>query len=75
MNKTALTITIIGALNWLLVGIFSFDLVAFIFGAGSIWARIIYTIVGLAGIWCISLLFKPREEHHDVPHSNTTHRV
>lgn len=64
MNKTALTIAIIGALNWLLVGIFSFDLVAFLFGAGSILSRVIYTVVGLAGIWCISLLFKPHEEHH-----------
>lgn len=64
MNKTALTIAIIGALNWLLVGIFSFDLVAFLFGAGSVLARIIYTVVGLAGIWCISLLFKPSEEIH-----------
>ena len=44
MNKTALTIAIIVALNWLLVGIFSFDLVAFLFGAGSILSRVIYTV-------------------------------
>ena len=59
MDKTALTVTIIGALNWALVGIFRFDLVAWIFGGQTaLWSRIIYTIVGLAGIWCISLLFR-----------------
>ncbi len=59
MDKTALTLTIIGALNWALVGIFQFDLVAWIFGGQTaIWSRIIYTLVGLAGVWCISLLFR-----------------
>ena len=59
MDRTALTLTIIGALNWALVGIFQFDLVAWIFGGQTaVWSRIIYTIVGLAGIWCISLLFR-----------------
>ena len=61
MDKTALTVTIIGALNWALVGIFQFDLVAWIFGGQtSVWSRVIYTIVGLCGIWCISLLFRQR---------------
>lgn len=68
MDRTALTLTIIGALNWALVGIFQFDLVAWIFGGQTaVWSRIIYTIVGLAGIWCISLLFRERPvrtEHH-----------
>lgn len=59
-DKTALTIAIIGALNWGSIGIFGFDLVAALFGAGSVASRIVYTIVGLAGVWCISLLF-----HHD----------
>ena len=63
MDRTALTLTIIGALNWALVGIFQFDLVAWIFGGQTaVWSRIIYTIVGLAGIWCISLLFRGRDE-------------
>lgn len=63
MDKTALTVTIIGALNWALVGIFQFDLVAWIFGGQtSVWSRVIYTIVGLCGIWCISLLFRDRPE-------------
>ncbi len=61
MDMTALVVTIIGALNWALVGIFQFDLVAWIFGGQTgLWSRIVYTIVGLCGIWCISLLFKDR---------------
>ena len=63
MDFTALVLTIIGALNWALVGIFQFDLVAWIFGGqGALVSRIIYTIIGLAGIWCISLLFRGRDE-------------
>ena len=54
-DNTALTIVIIGAINWLLVGIFRFDLVAFIFGNVSWLSRIIYTIVGLCGLYLISL--------------------
>ena len=63
MNKIALAIAIIGTINWGLVGLFSFDLVAWICGgATAIMARIIYTIIALAGIWCISLLFMDNEE-------------
>lgn len=63
VNKIALILTIVGALNWGLVGLFSFDLVAWICGgAGNILARIIYVIIALAGIWCISLLFMDDEE-------------
>ena len=63
VNKIALILTIVGALNWGLVGLFSFDLVAWICGgATAILARIIYTIIALAGIWCISLLFMDNEE-------------
>lgn len=59
MNKIALVLTIIGALNWGSIGLFSFDVVAWICGgAGTVAARIIYTIVALAGLWCISLLFR-----------------
>ncbi|KPV43341.1 DUF378 domain-containing protein [Alicyclobacillus ferrooxydans] len=58
MSKTALTIVIIGAINWLLVGLFRFDLVASLFGGqASLVSRIVYVIVGLAGLYCISLLF------------------
>ena len=63
MDKISLALAIIGALNWGSIGIFKFDLVAWICGGqGSLWARIIYTIVGLAGIWCVSLLFRDTDE-------------
>lgn len=54
-DNTALTIVIIGAINWLLVGIFRFDLVAFLLGNLSWLSRIIYTVVGLCGLYLISL--------------------
>ena len=61
MDTLALILSIIGSLNWGLVGIFQFDLVAWLFGGqGSVISRIIYTLVGLAGLWCISLLFRER---------------
>ena len=63
VNKIALALIIIGALNWGLVGLFSFDLVAWICGgATAIMARIIYTVIALAGIWSISMLFMDDEE-------------
>ena len=63
MNVIAWILAVIGAINWGLVGFAKFDLVAWICGGqGSVVARIIYTVVALAGIWCISLLFRPREE-------------
>ena len=59
IDTIALVLTIIGAINWLLVGVFQFDIVAWLFGGqGSLFSRIVYTIVGLAGLWCISLLFR-----------------
>ena len=59
LDKTALAVTIIGALNWLLVGLFSFDLVAFICGGGgTIAARIIYAVIGITALWSITLLFR-----------------
>ena len=58
-DKICLILAIIGCLNWGLVGLFSFDLVAWIFGGtGALLSRIIYTVIALAGIWCISLLFR-----------------
>lgn len=62
LDKTALVLTIIGALNWGSIGLFRFDIVAWIFGGQtSILSRIIYTLVALAGVWCISLLFRDHE--------------
>ena len=57
LQKTCLVFTIIGALNWLLIGILDFNLVDYLFGTGSMLARIIYIIVGIAGIINIGLLF------------------
>ncbi len=58
-DKIALILVVIGAINWGCIGIFQFDLVAAIFGGvGTVWSRIIYTLVGLAGVWCISLFFR-----------------
>lgn len=63
MDRIALIISIIGALNWGSIGLFRFDIVAWLFGGqGSLVSRIIYTIVGLAGIWSVSLLFRTREK-------------
>ena len=60
-DKICLILVIIGALNWGLVGLFEFDLVAWAFGgATAIISRIIYTVIALAGIWCISLLFREK---------------
>ena len=58
---------IIGALNWGLVGIFQFDLVAWLGGGQTgLISRIIYTVVALAGIWCISLIFRARESFEEI---------
>ena len=58
MDTIALILSIIGSLNWGLVGLFKFDLVAWIFGGqDAVLSRIIYGIVGLAGLWCITLHF------------------
>ena len=65
MDTIALILSIIGSINWGLVGIFQIDLVAWLFGGqGSVVSRIIYTIVGLAGLWCITLLFR-KGQHID----------
>ncbi len=65
-DKICLLLVIIGSLNWGLVGLFQFDLVAWAFGGmDSIISRIIYTVIALAGIWCISLLFRDRTEAGD----------
>ena len=56
LNKIALALLIIGGLNWGLVGIFNFDLVAFIFGAGSLLARAVYVLVAIAAVVAIPML-------------------
>lgn len=59
IDKIALALLIVGGLNWGLVGIFSFDLVAWLFGGtGAILSRVVYILVALSAVWCISLLFK-----------------
>ena len=59
LDTLALILSIVGCANWGLVGIFQFDLVAWLFGGqGALLSRIIYTVIGLAGLWCISLLFR-----------------
>ena len=61
LDNTALVLVNIGAINWLLIGLFGFDLVASIFGGqGAIISRIIYTVVGIAGLWSIGILFKDK---------------
>lgn len=61
LDRIALILTIIGALNWGSIGLFQFDLVAWLFGGqDNIVSRVIYVLVGLAGLWCISLLFRER---------------
>ena len=62
LDKISLILLIVGGLNWGSIGLFQFDLVAWIFGVqGAILSRIVYTLVALAGIWCISLLFRDTE--------------
>ena len=59
LDKIALLLVVIGAVNWGLVGLFDFDLVAFLCGGSlSLASRIVYTVIALAGIWCVTLLFR-----------------
>ena len=62
LDKVALILVIVGALNWGSVGLFGFDCVAFLFGGqmGAI-SRIVYSLVDIAGLWCITLLFRDTE--------------
>ena len=70
LDRIALILAIIGGLNWGSIGLFQFDLVAWIGGGqGGIIARIIYTVVALAAVWCISLLFRERNEVIENNHS------
>lgn len=59
MDTIALILAVVGCLNWGLVGLLQFDLVAWLFGgSGSLFSRLVYTVIALAGIWCISFLFR-----------------
>jgi len=62
MDRIALILVILGGLNWGIVGIFGFDAIAAMFGgqAGGI-SRVLYTLVGLSALWCVSLLFRERD--------------
>jgi uncharacterized membrane protein YuzA (DUF378 family) len=67
MDRIALILTVIGALNWGSIGLFQFDIVAWLCGGqSSLLSRVIYTVVGLAGIWCISLIFRARERFDQI---------
>lgn len=71
MDNTALAIAIIGALNWGSIGLFGIDLVAMLCGGQSaVLSRIIYTVVGIAGLWCITLLFKEKLPVSDTQRSH-----
>ena len=66
LDKIALLLAIVGGLNWGSIGIFSFDIVAFLFGGpASAMSRVVYTIVGLSAVWCISLLFRETDPVED----------
>ena len=67
LDKIALTLAIIGGLNWGSIGLFRFDIVAWLFGGQTaIISRVVYALVGLAAIWCISLLFREREGYGEM---------
>ena len=67
LDRIALILTIVGALNWGSIGLFQFDIVAWICGGqSSLLSRIIYTVGALAGIWCISLVFRARESFDSI---------
>ena len=62
LDRISLILVIIGALNWLVIGLFGFDMVAHVCGGqAAVLSRIIYAIVGVSGLWCISLLFHEQE--------------
>jgi uncharacterized membrane protein YuzA (DUF378 family) len=66
MDAIALLLSIIGSINWGLVGLFQFDLVAWLFGGQSaVFSRIIYALVGLAGLWCITILIRRFRDNNE----------
>ena len=72
LSRIALALVIIGALNWGLIGFFRFDLVATLFGGqGAFLSRVVYGLVGISGLVCLGLLFKPNEEMDTVTDRRT----
>ncbi len=70
LDRIALILAIVGALNWGGIGLFGFDCVAFLFGGQlAFLSRVIYTLVALAGLWCITLLFREQEHDGGVEHA------
>ena len=66
-DKLTLILLIVGGLNWGSIGLFGFDIVAWLFGGqDALLSRVVYTVVALAGIWCISLLFRERDAEDTV---------
>lgn len=65
MDRLSLALVIVGAINWGLVGLFQFDLIAFLFGQGALISRVLYTVVGAAGLWSITMLFTGRVGQQD----------
>ena len=61
MDRIALTLLIIGGVNWGSIGIFGLNLVAFAFGDNSALSRVVYTLVGISALWCVTLLFRDRD--------------
>ena len=67
LDRIALFLCIVGALNWGSIGLFRFDIVAWIFGGqGDIFARIVYTLVAISGLWLTTLFFRSRETEHAI---------
>ena len=63
LDRISLILLIVGGRNWGSVGLFKFDIVSWLFGGqADLVSRIIYTVVGLSALWCISLLFRSRED-------------
>ena len=73
LSRIALALVIIGALNWGLIGLFQFDLVATLFGGQDAFlSRVVYGLVGICGLICLGLLFKPDEEIDPVTHRHSS---
>ena len=61
-DRISLILVILGALNWLVIGLFGFDMVAYLFGGqAQAMSRAVYAIIGVSGLWCVSLLFEGKE--------------
>ena len=66
IDRIALLLSIVGGLNWGSIGFFGYDFVAWIFGGqDAVGSRIVYSLVGVAAIWCISLLFRPSADYEE----------